>query len=185
MGLLTADQKTAIAAGAPVRQVFKLYGPTTSGGDPTVEYLLHDDDGGPLRVTNAGRRTVEAYNVSMKEPGRLGLSSYTIVCHNSDGYLSPYKEPLNAWQFETQPDPPIVRQAQPRECLLKHQVYVLVAGAWSEITGVAYTGRILEPRFDVKAGTWLFDRLVAAGKSLRELTARRAAILNLIEGDKT
>ena len=145
MSLLTTDQKTAIAAGAAIRQVFKLYLPHASGEAATHEVLLHDDAAGLLRVTNAGRRTVEAYNVSMAEPGRLGIASYTIECDNSDGLLSPYAA-VTVWDDSGY-------LADPKECLLKHQVYVLVAGAWSEITGVAYTGKVGEPRYDVVAKT--------------------------------
>ena len=150
MSLLTTEQKAAIAAGAAIRQVFKLYGPTTDGGSPTVANLLHDDATSTLRVTNAGRRTVEAYNVSMAEPGRLGIASYTIECQNADGMMSPYAT-STVWSFDIGGG--YVRFADPKECLLKHQVYVLVANAWSEITGVAYTGKVAEVRYNVAAGT--------------------------------
>ena len=150
MSLLTTEQKAAIAAGAAIRQVFKLYGPTTDGGSPTVANLLHDDATSTLRVTNAGRRTVEAYNVSMAEPGRLGIASYTIECQNADGMMSPYAT-STVWSFDIGGG--YVRFADPKECLLKHQVYVLVAGAWSEITGVAYICRIVDARYNVVAKT--------------------------------
>lgn len=132
-------------AGAPARQRFALYLPGSAGGEPTNLVLLHDDSTSTVRVTNPGRRSSEAYNVSMRDPGRLSLGQYVIECDNTDGRLSQYAADT-IWDDGGY-------LADPKECLLKHQLYVLVAGAWSEITGIAYTGRIVDVLHDVAAQT--------------------------------
>ena len=145
MSVLTAPQKAAIAAGAPFRQMFTIKVPASSGSSSYTSNVIHNDVGGPYAVTNPGQRHVEAYNVSFKEPGRLAASQYTIEVQNSSGEFSPYASG-HVWN-------PVWGgggdyDADPRECLLLHQVYVLVAGAWSEITGIAYTGRVVDIEFD-------------------------------------
>lgn len=154
MGLLTTDQKTAIAAGAPIAHRFELMMPVGSGLAPAdwADYGVFHDDTGAVAVspcvTDPGQIRVEAYNVSMREPGRFGIANYVFEIDNSTGRWSPYH--ASTW-FHTEAfgtyDP------DPLECWIKHQVFVKVGATWSEITGVAYTGRIIEIEYNATDAT--------------------------------
>ena len=142
MSNLTTAQKTAIASGAPFRQTFEIGTPRASGSSTFDYATVHDCASGPICVTNAGRRTVEAYNVSFAEPGRLSSGLYVFQASNADGKW--YTQTTsNHWYNSTG-----TYQALPKECLVRHKVYVLDSGSWSELSCLAYVGRVIDCEYD-------------------------------------
>lgn len=139
MGLLTAAQITAIAAGARMRQVWKIHVPRASGSTTFDAVTIHDDDGTQRRVVDPGSREVFGYNISFKEEGKLEAGSYDIVVDNIGAYFCP-ELAGNVFYNATGS-----YQSTPTECDLEHEVYVwdAVAGAWSELTMVNYRGQIM------------------------------------------
>lgn len=136
--LLTASQIAAHEAGAPVRQVWKIYVPASSGSTSYGVVTIHDDAGAEKLVTDAGSRMIEAYNQSMKEPGRLSSGLYRIQVANDGGAFYEGGASFKNGSYE----------ASPYECHLGHEVYILVDGSWSQMTGVTYRGHITEMTYD-------------------------------------
>jgi hypothetical protein len=144
MALLTAAQIAAIASGAPVRQVWKIYVPWSAISTFWDTITIHDDDGAETCVTDPGRRKVTAYNVSMAKPGTLAAGTYSITCANDDGMF--YKATSGNHFYSTTG----TYQADPQECHLEHTLYVWSAGAWSEL--LQYRGRITGAEYRDIAG---------------------------------
>ena len=130
MALLSAPEIAAIAAGAPVRQFWRIYTPTASGNAPVTAVVVHDDADSTTRkyVVDPGRRKVSAYNVSMASPGSLAAGTYSITCANDDGMF--YTATSGNFFYNSTG---ATYQADPQECHLEHILYVWSAGAWSEI----------------------------------------------------
>jgi len=146
MARLSADEIAAIAAGQPVEQDWTVSVPQASGSSTFAAVRLHSDTGGPYRVTDAGQYTVEGYNVSMAEPGRLRSGMYRFTVDNGDGYLSSYSS-TNVW-YNTSGS----YQADPIECRVAHRVRVrLLSGSWSEI--LYYVGLVDDVQYDETNGT--------------------------------
>lgn len=164
MGLLTADQAAAITAYAPrYRQTWIVWCPASSGGDLVANNTLHGDaPGSPDRVVDAGRRVVEGYNVSMREPGRLTSGHYAITVDNSDGVLYPTTT-NNIW-YNT-----AGYQADPIECDLEHRVYVqLLDGTWDQLDMVRYRGRVMDVTYDEDRQLATIESLSLAALALQE-----------------
>jgi hypothetical protein len=144
VGLLTAAQLSAIQSGARVRQVWKIHAPKSSDHNTYLTQTIHDDYGSLQTVVDAGKRVVSGYNVSMSEPGELKVGDYTITVDNSSRRFYPG---IYDGFFDPSAVAPVY-YPEPQECLLEHLVYVMVSGAWSELTGVSYKGRIVDIIFD-------------------------------------
>lgn len=147
MGLLTAAQITAIAAGARIRQVWKIHVPRASGSATFDATTIHDDDDtNTKRVTDPGSREVFGYNISFREEGKLEAGSYDIVVDNAGAYFCPEKSG-NVFYNSTGS-----YQAVVTECDLEHKVYVWDAAAspaaWSELTMVNYRGQIMTIEYE-------------------------------------
>lgn len=142
MGRLSAGEIAAIAAGAPTRQVWQIVVPTASGAGITggEVHTVHDDASGPHLVTSSGDYTVSGYNVSMASRGRMSSGMYIFRVDNADGLFYPATS-SNYWYNSGD-----TYQAQPVECYVKHYLYVLVDGAWSEL--IEYIGRIRQIDYD-------------------------------------
>jgi len=147
MGLLTAGQLAAIEGGARVRQVWKIITPDQADKDSATwtTYTIHDDAGSEKCVTDAGKRKVTGYNISMAVPGELRVGDYSITVSNPDGLFYVDQYPGYFWGTDGISSS---YYADPQECLLRHEVYVMVDGAWSEITAVRYIGRIVDITYD-------------------------------------
>lgn len=151
-GRLTAAQRAALAAGAPVRQTWEIVVP---GDTLHLFWLTYPLDSGifPVlgtekrRVVRAGRRSHEVWNPSPKVSVTPKAVRYSFVVDNHDGIF-----------YETHPDNvyqiPGLYQAKAQECRIVHRLFVAVPGAyqrsttWSEITHMAYTGGIISVRFE-------------------------------------
>jgi len=144
MGLLTAPQKAAIADDPVYRQVWYIAVPVASGSPNFVLTAIHDDDGGPYCVIDPGNREMSAYNVTMKEPGKLSSGLYRVVLDNSDGEFYPGGE---NWKYRDY-DGNLIYQANNVECRIYHYVYVRVDGAWSSLSFLGYVGRINQIDYD-------------------------------------
>lgn len=146
MGLLTTAQSTAIAAGARMRQVWKIHVPRASGSTTFDAVTIHDDDSTTRRVTDPGSREVFGYNISFREEGKLEAGSYDIVVDNAGAYFCP-EMTGNVFYNSTGS-----YQATPTECDLEHEVYVWDAAAspaaWSELTMANYRGQILTVEYE-------------------------------------
>lgn len=170
MGLLSAAQITAITAGARVRQVFKIYTPRASGSSTFDAVTIHDDDpSNPTRrCLKAGRREVTGYNISLAVPGKLEAGTYAPEFDNSDAYFCP-EYATNVFYNSTGS-----YQADPQECDLEHKVYVWDAATpgWSELTMVAYRGRIEDVQYEQAGASGLAGAsAVIVCKSLAALSS--------------
>lgn len=146
MALLTAAQKTAIANGNKWRHKFYVVIKHEAGGDLEDAITIHDDISPTLqRVIEGGlgKYVISGYNVALADPGQLSSGLYTIECDNSDGYFYTATA-ANAWFYDGSPD----YQNDPVECGLSHAVYVWDGSAWSEITPLYYSGRIIDCQFN-------------------------------------
>lgn len=148
-GRLSTAERTALAAGARIRQTFEIGVPTSSGGGSYVYYDLdeglHAAEGSAHRVLKAGKRKHEVWNPHPTQSERPRAPRHTIVAANDDGLLYPG---VTGSLFTI----PSVYTAEPPECLLRHRVYVWAAGAWSEIGHLLFYGRISEVRYEDLAG---------------------------------
>lgn len=146
MGLLTADQKTAMASERPLYALrVDIYVPASYGGTPTlgVNNLIHADRSGIYSVVDAGRVSVEGYNLSLAEPGRLTSGHYAITVDNSSGKF--YPTTSGNWFYNSSAS----YQADPIACWLSRNFYIrLASGTWSELTMLQYIGKILTVTFD-------------------------------------
>lgn len=146
MARLTADQRAAIVAGQPVEQDWTVSTPRASGSSTFDDTTLHSDTGGPYRVIDAGQYTVEGYNVSMAEPGRLTSGLYRFTVDNGDGYLSP-ESTTNVWYNSSG-----TYQAMPVECKLTHRLRIKeLDGTWTEL--LSYIGQVQDVQFNEAQGT--------------------------------
>lgn len=141
-GLLTAAQSSAIPNGR-FRHKWSIVRP-----DATSR-TIHDDDGGPSRVTHRGQRSGTLYNVSMQEPGDLSAQEYQITARNIDGIL--YSSGASSYFFDG-----VSIYYAPTECFLKHEVWIWSAGAWSELPCSPWVGKIKEVSHDdvLNGGSW-------------------------------
>lgn len=146
MGQLTADQKTALSGERRVIALrFDIYVPGAYGGTPSagVNNMFHADRSAVYSVVDAGRVTVEGYNVSMADPGRLTSGHYAITVDNSTGLF--YPTTASNWFYNASSS----YQADPIGCWLSRNIYVRLAdGTWSELAMMQYTGQILSVTYD-------------------------------------
>lgn len=152
-GRLTTAQRTALAAGAAVRQTWDIVVP---GDTLHLFWQTYALDVGVFpapgatgrRVTRAGVRRHEVWNPSPKVANVPKAVRYEFQVDNSDGVFYPTHAD-NVYQI------PGLYQAIPQECRIVHRVYVATPSAtyprgttWSEITHMQFTGGIVEVRFE-------------------------------------
>lgn len=153
-GRLTAAQRTAIAAGAPIRQVWQIEVP---GDTLHIFWATYDLDDGifPIpaadtmrRVTRAGSRKHTVWNPSPNVLVKPKAVRYQFEVDNSDGIF-----------YETHPDNVYqivgLYQAKPQECRIYHRLYVGEPGTiynksylWTEITHMKFRGVIRSVRYE-------------------------------------
>lgn len=144
MGLLTADQKTAIDTKSVYRQVWIIHVPRASGSSTTDDVKIHDDDGGPLSVIDAHQYDVEGHNQSLANAGGLTTGMYRFDVKNADGLFNASVGGAGQYFYNTTGS----YAAMPPECKLSHYVYIRVAGAWNELTMLAFEGVIQSVEYD-------------------------------------
>jgi hypothetical protein len=142
--LLTSAQIAAIAAGERVRQVWSVYAPIDAAHSAYDSgNTFHDSVQIPTavrqNVQRAGKRTYTAVNASPMDDRKLQRARHAFVVRNDDGRWYPSSATTCWWRSQSTP----AYAAQPQECRIRHRCYVLVAGAWSEITALDYTGQVV------------------------------------------
>lgn len=144
MGLLSANEKAAIA-GAPVyRQVWVISVPRASGSATFDNVTIHDDALGPYCVKDSGKLDLSAYNVSMQDPGRMASGLFRFEVDNSDGKFNASVGGAGQHFYNTTG----TYAAMPSECKMSHYVYAKVAGAWDQLAMLSYGGMILSVEYD-------------------------------------
>lgn len=143
MGNLTTAQLTAIAAGAPVRQVFTIMAPAASGSSTFGSRVI---DGGAQagdsarRVTKAGSRKHSVWNPHPVAKATATAARHLFEADNSDGVFFP-GHAYSWWNNATY-------QATPEECHFQHSLFIKEAdGSWSEVTSIRFTGRVIAVAF--------------------------------------
>jgi hypothetical protein len=154
---LTQAQLDAIEAGQPTRQAWDIQTPASSGSGSFTATSIHDDDGGPFLVVDAGKYEVEGWNVSFASPGKMPTGLYRFTVDNGDSKFSP--ETTGNYWYDTGG----TYQAMPIECRTAHSVKIkLLDGTWSEI--LYYVGEVLDVQYDdVKKTATIEARAMAAG----------------------
>ena len=143
MGLLSADEVTAIATKKPVyRQAWAILVPRASGSTTLDAGTIHDDLNGPECVVEPNTRDVEGYNQSMAVAGNLTSGMYRFTVKNPDGMF--YPSTVNNWFYNSTG----TYQASPAECQLLHNMYVKTGTTWSLLGMVAYGGKIQSVEYD-------------------------------------
>jgi hypothetical protein len=161
VGRLSSAIFSAIAAGSPVRQAWKIYKPRSAGGTSLDSVTIHDDIGGPSAVTDAGTYEVEGYNVTMQEPGRLTSGLYSFTADNSDAMFCSAAS-SNYW-FNAVGD----YQADPVECFVEHKLMIHDGSSWVNL--VEYYGKVNDVHYDETAKTATVSSVAVAALSLGEL----------------
>lgn len=146
--LLTSDQIAAIAAGARIRQVWYAHVPHDAAHSYYEDgHRFHDSALVPTstgqNVIRAGKRTYTAVNASPMDDRKLQRARHAFTVRNDDGKW--YSGSIGSW-WTSIASP--CYQASPSECRIRHRVYVLVAGAWSEITALDYMGQVVACDFE-------------------------------------
>jgi hypothetical protein len=145
VGLLSTAQKAALAAGCRVRQTWKVVVPTAADHASYDVNLIHDDDDSAQQtVTDPGKRLVAGFNISMAVEGELRPGDYSFTVGNGDGKFYPgtttshwtYDDLVGGYYY-----------AKPRECIIRHQVYAWVDGAWEELLFLRYEGRVKDVQY--------------------------------------
>lgn len=141
--LMTSDQIAAIAAGARIRQVWRVYVPHDSAHSYyNSGQVFHDTEMQPTslrrNVVRAGRRTYTAVNASPLDDRKLQRARHAFTVRNDDGRWYPGTA-TSWWSDYITPS----FQASPQECRIRHRCYVMVSGAWAEITALDFTGRVV------------------------------------------
>lgn len=144
MGNLTAGQLAAFTSGQPVRQVWSIRAPVLADHSAYTTTVL--DDGvfaasatPRTRVIKAGSRRHKVWNPHPMSDSRPEAVRYVIEVANGDGYL--HRKSGSPW------NPFGLYDAAPAECFLIHQIYVLEASSWSEVTHMRFEGRILRVEY--------------------------------------
>jgi len=141
--LLTSAQISAIAAGARIRQVWFVLPPFDAAHSSFYPdgTRFHDQAVTSPSVLScvirAGRRTYTAVNASPMDDRKLQRARHAFTVRNDDGLW--YPGTTSSWWTNESSG----YQANPQECRIRHRCYVLVAGAWSEITALDYTGQVV------------------------------------------
>jgi len=145
VGLLTSDQRSAIVAGAPVRQAWTIHVPVDYSHTGYQAVVIHDypwaNDTGRRRVVDAGKRKFAACNYSPQDKSKLTVPAYEFEVDNGDGWFHPL-------QVDCAFTGPAGYQAHPAECLVVHQVLIKVGGSYQalpckftgQIEGIRYRG---------------------------------------------
>ncbi len=152
-GRLTATQRAAIQAGAPIRQEWDITVPTSASHAAFETYVL--DSGflsGPnkiTRVVQTGSRAVQVWNPSLQVKKVPKAVRYSFTISNEDGkaYTT---TPDNIFKIQEA----LGYQAEPAQCEITHRVLVMVPDpadyrgySFSEITHMTFTGRIINVRY--------------------------------------
>ena len=153
MGLLTSPQKTAIGDAPVYRQRFHVHVPRSSGSSTTDDFEIHDDDGGPFLVLNAGKYDVEGYNQSLAHAGNLTSGLFRIEVSNKDGIFNASVGGVGQVFYNTTGS----YAAMPSECSLSHETYVRISGSWVELTMVVFEGPIMTVEYDDNNGTAVIE----------------------------
>lgn len=161
MGRLSADVVSALAAGSPVRQVWKIYKPRAAGSTTLDNVKIHDDIGGPAVVTDAGTYEVEGYNATMQNPGRLTSGLYSFTVDNSDAMFCSAASG-NHWYNATG-----AYQADPVECFVSHNVQIHDGSSWEDL--VSYYGKVTDVQYDETGNTATVSAIAIAASALNEL----------------
>jgi len=140
VGLLASTTQDAIAAGNKIRQRWTILVPVVAGSSTFTENVIHDDDGDQRTVIDAGRRRNTAYNVSIVVPGEMSASSYEFVVDNSSGRF--YSDVVDGYFYSNWGG--LMYKADPRECRVKHEVFVDVGGSWVELPCSPWIGQITD-----------------------------------------
>ena len=158
MARLTVAQKTAFAKGAPVRQTWAVLSPINAAHSSFVSYKFEDgynashDGGGSgsdigvgTRVTRAGSRKIRVWNPHPQETSKVAAPRYSFEVSNGDGYF--FMGNPSAW------NPIGLYNAEPEECFITHLVKVWddAAGAWSTLSDLSYTGRVIRVQYTPSA----------------------------------
>ena len=144
MGLLTAPQIAAIPSGR-IAQKLDIICPRNQYWSASVTNTIHDETAGdPICVTRWGKRTNSVGNISPKSFGDISTMRCEITIDNTDGKA--YCEAIDSdgiFYATGTPDPPATPfMAMPSMCRLQHSTYVWSAGAWSELPGSPWVGKI-------------------------------------------
>lgn len=177
MGNLTAGQLAAFAGGAPVRQVWSIRAPILA--DHSVYQTTVIDEGifaatsaAPLRrVVKAGKRTHKVWNPHPMLTTRPEAVRYAIEVANGDGYF--HRKSGSPW------NPFGIYDAAPSECYLVHQIYVQEPTGWTELSHMAFEGRILKVEY---SGTGSMLRRDLGGSTTPQEAPTIATITSEQEG---
>lgn len=170
MGLLTAAQLTALEAGAKIAHKVEVICPRSPVG---YEYwttnLIHDETSGTgVRcVESLGARANSVGNISPKSYGSVETTRCEFVIDNSDGKA--HRESVDSdGMFYSTNYISSGYMEDPRSCHIKHYRYVKVAGAWSELPGSPWVGKIQEVVYDEYGETATIIAEAYASTILRE-----------------
>lgn len=143
MGNLTAAQLSAIQGGQPVRQRWWVRIPLSAAHAAYIDVefengLLQSRASGLSRVIDPGKRTHTVWNPHPAEEPKASALRYMFAVDNSDSMFC--RGSGRYWNYYG------IYAAAPEECFIIHKLYVWddAAGAWSEITHMAFTGRVVD-----------------------------------------
>jgi len=146
MGLLATATKAAIP-GNRVRQTWSIIRPTSAGATPSSAVVVGTTDtlrtsDTKARVIDCGTRRNSAGNISPKVFGEIDAGTYTVVMSNETGFFY-YNTYPSAFELSG-----TGFWANPRECLLKHEVEQWDGSAWTHLPCSPWTGRITDIAYE-------------------------------------
>lgn len=150
MANLTGDQLAALTAGQPVRQTWTVRAPVLADHSAYTDTVIDDGIWSPnaapkRRVLKAGRRKFEVWNPHPKSTAAPKAVRYSIEVDNSDGLF--HRRSGSVW------NPFGLYDAAPAECFLLHNLSVLLlSGAWSAISHMAFIGQVINVAYEGSAG---------------------------------
>ena len=161
MGLLSANEKTAIQGEPVYRHIWKILVPQAAGSGTVQSNTIHDDVDGPICVTDPGEYAVEGVNQSLGVPGNMTSGMYRFEVANGDGLF--YTATSGNWFYNTTGS----YQADPIECDLQHIIYVKIAdGSWSLLEMLSYEGKIQDIEYNDNTRTAVIEAKAIAAVAM-------------------
>jgi hypothetical protein len=163
MGNLTSAQLDAIVDGQPIKQRFWMRVPLIVDHSTYFDVLFEEGihqfhtltmlEG---RVIRAGKRKHVVWNPHPNVPVKARALQWQFEVANKDNYFDNRTDGIFYYLG--------IYRCEPQECFVVHKVYVWepVAEAWSEITHMAFTGRVLRIEYDDSATADKYSHIQSA-----------------------
>jgi hypothetical protein len=133
-----APQIAAVIAGNSIAQTWTIAGPLSAGGALSQYAHIHTLPGSEpyrYRVVRAGSRKHEVWNPHVNAPVEAKALRYSFEVDNSDGFF--HMKTGGCFNIAG------IYNADPTECTVTHETYIMVAGQYQRVDAMSFVGSII------------------------------------------